>query len=295
MIRRRHTAALLCAAALAAAPAFADTPTPASPPAAPGATVVRFERDPLAGDHGGFFAEGDTDARFAWVADTPAHFPTDRRGSLRVLYDTTLPTGRISTPIDAVFGTDGDFSFGAVLTLRSEGFQADPNGFSQVAFGLWNAHTTGMGRTLFPSDSYDLVEFDWFANVTDFGGPFLSPSIFGGAVGGNAFFNFGFASTQAALPFDTPLLCHAVYHAADRALHVTVYRYASGMVFTEVPGAAVTVDLASLNPGFLVDALGIAAYGEGWPSLRATVDYDLLYTGPVPAPLRTARGVRTQR
>src|SRR6185436_4941289 len=155
-----------------------------------------------------------------------------------------LPTGRISTPIDAILGTDVDFSFGAVMTVRSEGFFADPNGFSQIAFGLWNAHTTGMGRTLFPSDSYDLVEFDWFANVTDFGGPFLSPSVFGGEVGGNAFFNFGFASAEAALPLDTPLLCHAVYHAADRKLQVTVYRYASGMVFTEVPGAKTTVDLA---------------------------------------------------
>ncbi|HUD73345.1 MAG TPA: hypothetical protein VMQ62_15415 [Dongiaceae bacterium] len=294
-MNRHRPAAALIAALLATAPVLADTVPPSSPPPAPGATVVRFERDPFAPGHGAFFTEGGTGARFVYLADTPAHFPTDRRGSLRVLYDTTLPTGRISTPIEAVLGTDQDFSFGAVMTVRSEGFFADPNGFSQIAFGLWNAHTTGMGRTLFPSDSYDLVEFDWFANVTDFGGPFLSPSVFGGAVGGNAFFNFGFASSEAALPLDTPLLCHAVYHAADRKLQVTVYRYASGMVFTEVPGAKVTVDLANLNPGFLVDVLGIAAYGEGWPSLRATVDYDLLYTGPVPAPLRTARGMRTQR
>ncbi len=294
-MNRRRPAAALIAALLATAPVLADSVTPSSPPPAPGATVVRFERDPFAPGHGAFFTEGETGARFVYEPDTPAHFATDRRGSLRVLYDTTLPTGRISTPIEAVLGTDQDFSFGAVMTVRSEGFVADPNGFSQVAFGLWNAHTTGMGRTLFPSDSYDLVEFDWFANVTDFGGPFLSPSVFGGAVGGNAFFNFGFASVEAALPLDTPLLCHAVYHAADRSIQVTVYRYASGMVFTEVPGAKTTVDVATLNPGFLVDVLGIAAYGEGWASLKATVDYDLLYTGPVPAPLRTARGVRTQR
>lgn len=299
MIRHRRSSLLMLvlstAPLVAGASAFADTTTPASPPPAPGATVVRFDHDPLAGGHGAFLAEGETGARFTYVPDTPPRFSTDRHGSLRVLYDTTLPTGRVSTPIDAVLGGDDDFSFGAVLTLRSEGFFADPNGFSQVAFGLWNGHTTGMGRTLFPSDSFDLLEVDWFANVTDFGGPFLSPTVFGGNVAGNAFFNFGFASTQADLPLDTPLLCHAVYRAADRKLAVTVYRYASGMLFTEVPGARVTVDLANLSPGFLVDALGIAAYGEGWPSLRATVDYDLLYTGPVPAPLRTARGMRVQR
>ena len=299
MIRPRRSPVLMFALAaaplLTTGPAFADTTAPAAPPPAPGATVVRFDRDPLGGGHDGFLAEGETDARFTWVDDTPSRFATDARGSLRVLYDTTLPTGRIATPIDAVLGAGDDFSFGAVMTLRSEGFLADPNGFSQVAFGLWNGHTTGMGRTLFPSDSFDLIEFDWFANVTEFGGPFLSPSVFGGNVGGNAFFNFGFASTQAGLPLDTPLLCHAVHRAADRTLTVTVYRHASGMLFTEVPGARVIVDLAGINPGFLVDALGIAAYGEGWPSLRATVDYDLLYTGPVPAPLRTARGARVQR
>jgi hypothetical protein len=32
--------------------------------------------------------------------------------------------------------------------------------------------------------------------------------------------------------------------------------------------------------------VGIAAYGEGWPSLRAEVDYDLLYVGALPAPFK---------
>lgn len=294
MNRHRRLAALVLAAVSSAAPLLAET-APAAPPPAPGATIVRFEHDPLRGGPHAFLVEGETDARFTWVADVPARFPTDRRGSLRVLYDTTLPTGRISLPIDTVLGTDQDFSFGAVMTIHSDGFAADPMGFSQVAFGLWNGHTTGLGRTVFPSDSYDLVEFDWFANVSEFGGPFLSPSIFGGNVGNNAFFNFGFASAETTLPLDTPLLCHAVYRATDHRLTVTVYAHSAGYLFTEVPGAKVTVDLASLNPGFLVDVLGIAAYGEGWPSLHATVDYDLLYTGPVPAPLRAAHAVRVQR
>src|SRR5206468_7449410 len=36
----------------------------------------------------------------------------------------------------------------AILTIRSAGFAASPVGFSQIAFGLWNSHTTGLGRTL---------------------------------------------------------------------------------------------------------------------------------------------------
>jgi len=251
-------------------------------------TTARLGSDPLKpGGSTPFFVEGDA-SRFAWVGNTPPRFPGDRRGSLRVLYDTTLPTGRIGMPLGSVLSLDEDFRFGAVLTIRSHGFAADPNGFSQIAFGLWNAHTTGLGRTLFPSDSYDLVEFDWFANVTSFGGPFLSPSIFGGNVQDNAFFNFAFQSVEAPLPFDVPLLCEGVYDATTRVLTVTVSRHVGGPRFEPVPGATTTVDLSTLAPGFLVDTLGIAAYGEGWASLHAEVDFDLIYTGDQPVPMSVA-------
>jgi len=262
-------------------------------PGASAAIVERFDRDPLAGHTAlRFFPEGDVAARFTYVADAPPAFPGDRRGTLRVLYDTTLPTARLSTPLGTVLATDADFTFGAVITVRSDGFAADPNGFSQIAFGLWNGSTTGMGRTLFPSDTYDLVEVDWFPNVTEFGGPFLAPSVFGGNVGGNAFFNFAFVSAEVAFPLDTPLLVQATYHAATRHIEVKVHRHAGGTLFTEIPGAQVDLDLGDLAPGFLVDLLGIAAYGEGWSSLRAVVDYDLLYSGPLPVPFRTARAAR---
>jgi hypothetical protein len=257
------------------------------------AVVERFDRDPLAGHSTlPFFTEGDAAARFAYVADKPPAFPGDRRGALRVLYDTTLSTARLSTPLGTVLAMDADFAFGAIMTVRSAGFAADPNGFSQIAFGLWNGSTTGMGRILFPADTYDLVEIDWFPNVTEFGGPFLAPSVFGGNVGDNAFFNFAFVARDVAFPLDTPILVQATYHAASRRLEVKLHRHAGGTLFTEIPGARVDLDLGRLAPGFLVDVLGIAAYGEGWPSLRAEVDYDLLYSGPVPAPFRTVRAPR---
>ena len=53
-----------------------------------------------------------------------------------------------------------------------------------------------------------------------------------------------------------------------------------------MPAAAVSVDLSRINPAFLLNVAGIAAYFEGFPSLHATVDYDLLYVGPLPAPFR---------
>jgi len=285
MPRRLHSA-LLSALLLIITPAAAGVPAGA-------AVVERFSSDPLSG-HGAnpFFSEGDAGARFTFLADAPPHFPGDRRGALRVLYDTTLPTARLSTPIGQALSLDEDLSFGAILTIRSQGFAADPQGFSQIAFGVWNAQTTGLGRTVFPSDSFDLVELDYFPNVTAFGGPFLSPSVFGGKVDGNAFFNFAFQSQEIALPLDVPLLCQARYEAAARRLTVTVRRHARGPRFEAIPAAAVTLDLSSLHPTYLVDVLGIAAYGEGWASLRAEVDYDLLYLGALPPPFGV--GVRSR-
>ncbi len=253
------------------------------------ATIVeRFEEDPLSGAGSRiFFIEGDADARFTYLPDTRPRFAGDRRGTLRVLYDTTAPQARISTPLGEILSVDDDFTFGAILTIRSEGFFASPTGFSQIAFGLWNSSTTGLNRTGFPADSYDLVEFDYFPNAGEFGGPFLTPSIFGGNVSDNAFFNFAFQSSEVALPFDVPLLCTISYRAAERRLRLTVAAHEGGVRFREVVDASVLVDLSILDPTFLVNSLGIAAYFEGVvSSLRAQVDYDLLFFGSLPKPLR---------
>ncbi len=275
--------ALAATLLLPADPALAGTPG--------GSVVERFERDPLTGQSGNpFFQEGDVQDHFVYLSGEPSHFPGDRAGSLRVVYDTTVPAGRVSTPLGRMLSIDEDFGFGAILTIRSEGFDATPDGFDQIAFGLWNASTTGLGRTSFPSDSFDLIEFDYFPNVSPlFGGPFFSPSVFGGNNGGNAFFNFAFQSVQAALPLDTPLLCRADYASASRRLTVTASRLGRGGGVEQPPVATVAVDLANLQPGFLTDVLGIAAYFEGFPSLHAVVDYDLLYFGSLPAPWGNAK------
>jgi hypothetical protein len=256
--------------------------------------VERFETDPIAGGGANpFVAEGDVAARFQHLL-TPPRFPGDRPGTLRVLHDTTLPTARIATPLGRVLSFDDDFELGAIMVIRSDGFAADPNGFSQIAFGLWNAATTGMGRTSYPSDAYDLVEVDFFANVTSFGGPFLTGSVAGGKVGDNAFNNFAFSAIESALPFDAPILIQARCSAATRRLRIVASRHLRGALFQPLPGAAVEIDLTRLAPTFLVDLLGIAGYGEGWPSLRAEVDYELLYEGPLPAPFAVGRPPRAQ-
>jgi hypothetical protein len=278
MFRPSRRATRTAVAALALLGAAALSPLHAQ-------VVERFGADPLDGrGRHVFFAEGDVASRFTYLSGEPSHFPADRKGTLRVVYDTTLPTARLSTRIGRVLALDANFEFGAILSIRSEGFFADPNGFSQIAFGLWNEATTGLQRTSFPSDSFDLVEFDYFPNVTSFGGPFLSPSVFGGNVGDNAFFNFAFQSSQVDLPLDTPLLVRCRYRAASRRLDVTVNRHAHAFMFEPIQGASVSVDLSRISPTFLLNVAGIAAYFEGYPSIHAVVDYDLLYVGPLPLP-----------
>ena len=280
MMRARVVTRALVTAALGAVLAAWGAVSPAR-----AQLVERFGSDPLERSGGiVFFPEGDVAARFEYVMNAP-RFPTDRPGALRVLYDTTLPTGRIATPIGRTLASGDDFEFGAILTIRSEGLFADPNGFSQIAFGLWNAHTTGMNRTGFPSDAFDLVGFDYFPNVGQFGGPFLSPGVFGGNVANNAFFNFAFASAEVALPTDVPLLCQFHCIPAQHRMNLRVSRYRDGVTFERIPGAMVSVDLSRLDPGFLVNVAGIAGYFEGYASIRASVDYDLLYLGSLPAPL----------
>jgi hypothetical protein len=259
----------------------------AAPPARAADFVERFAQDLLDGA-GRFVAEGDAGARFTFLPGTPPRFAGDRAGTLRVLYDTTVPTARIGAPLGAFLTPGEDFEFGAILTLRSEGFLADPNGFSQVAFGLWNGATTGLNRTGFPSDAYDLLEFDYFPNVTAFGGPFVSPTVFGGNVGDNAFSNFAFASAEAPLPLEVPLLIQARHDGAARALQVTVRPHAAGVFFQRTPIASVTVDLSRLDPGFQVNVAGIAGYFEGYASIHVEADYDLLYVGSLPEPFGVA-------
>ena len=284
---RSRMSALVLLTTLAVPSLAAPSAALAASPGTATMFVERFASDPLAGTR--FRPEGEVASRFSFLGHERPHFTGDRPGTLRVLYDTTLPTGRLSAPFGDVLSTDASFEFGAILTIRSAGFHADPQGFSQIAFGLWNGHTTGLGRTLFPSDTYDLVEADYFANVTDFGGPFLSPSVFGGgAAGGNAFDNFAFQSVETALPFDAPILMQGRYDAATGRLTLSASRVSSGVTFAPIPGAAIQVDLSHLHPAFLVDVIGIAAYGEGWPSLRAEVDYDLVYVGALPPPFRVA-------
>ncbi|MFQ5766946.1 MAG: hypothetical protein ACE5ID_03060 [Acidobacteriota bacterium] len=262
---------------------------------------VTFRRDPFLRPD--LLLEGDARPRLRWRRDEPA-FPGDSHGSLTALYDATLPAGRLGFMLPRPLTQDDPFTAAAVFIIDAAGFTADPAGFFQISWGLWNSSTTGLERTgtpdNFATDTFELLEFDYFPNVSAFGGPFLSPSVAGMAdlqdplftlLG--AFSNFTFASVQSELPLGAPLLAVMRHRPAEGILAISVFRIISRRNLEPVPGAQVQVPLLALSPrAYLLDAAGLTLWRDGFsgsePSLRANV----IFHGLV---VRTGSEARLQR
>ena len=252
------------------------------------ALTETFNTSPFVGDGGSFTLKGPGVAQFTHLSNAPA-FTGDPAGSLEVGYDTLEPATRLTAPLGMAVTETDTFSFGAVLTIRSAGFYADPNGFAQIAFGLINSTTTGLDRTGdildFDNDTFDMVEFNYFPNVsTFFGGPFVSPTTLGAQVGTSAFNNVVFSSLEFTLPLDTPLRVELTYDGGISILTGTIDSIAPDG--TLMPLAA-TVPLDIFNPsgafavpiqgGFTVDAIAISAYFDGFAFGQASVQVTLVY------------------
>jgi len=254
-------------------------------------TVIEdFHTDPTQRFLQRFRVHGPGAAQFDHEHSAP-RFRGDRSGSLAVTYDSLEPTSRYYNRFPLTFTQADDFVFGAILTIRPEGFEPDPSGFHPIAFSLFNATTTGDDRTGdlsdFRADTFDTVEFSWFPNVSPFfGGPFLSPDVFGTAVGADAFLSFAFTSVPLSLEPGKTYLVEMEHSAAARTLTARLYRLHPLGGAIPVDGSTVVVDLSSIG-GFTVNSIGISAYHDGFNvfsesgrSLLATVDYDLLFSAP---------------
>jgi hypothetical protein len=229
---------------------------------------------------------GDAAARLSWQADAPA-FPGDAPGSLTAHYDSNLPAGWFGFHLPGSFTADDSFAAAAVFVIDSTGFSADPNGFFQISWGLWNAAHTGLDRTGSPSsfaaDTFELVEFDYFPNVSPFfGGPFLGPSVFGVDVSGDAYANFtSLFGLQLNLPLDVPLLALIEHRPDVDALVVSVYRVVDAQHVVPLDGAVGVVPLQFLaQRQYELDTLGLTLWHDGFggpsPALKATVRFHAL-------------------
>ncbi len=281
---------------LAAHLAGSFTPVPAQEhlPAVQAGVSTSFVHDPR--DRADVRIEGAALERLSWAADEPA-FPGDRPGSLTALYDALWEPGRFGFMLDDPLDQDDAFTAAAVFSIGSTGFTAHPEGFFEISWGLWNTAETGLDRTGdlsdFAADTFEVLEFAWFPNISPFfGGPYLSPALFGAAdenspsfpfLGG--FANFAFGSVEAAIPLDTPLLAVLEHDPQQNAVTVSVHEIAGGHKLVPVAGAVAVVDLSMLGVRrYTLDAVGLTLWRDGCsgaePSLRAEVTFHQLSVFP---------------
>jgi hypothetical protein len=254
----------------------------------PGSPAVRvewsFETDPIADSTA--VVAGQVLDRLAWQPDDPA-FPGDPAGSLRALYDSSLPAGWFGLPLEATLTDRDTFTAAAAFVIDSEGFAADPDGFFQISWGLWNVGTTGLNRTgsltSFAADTFELIEFDYFPNVSPFfGGPFLAPAVFGAPVGSDAFGNFtSLFDLEVELPLDIPLLAVLEHRPDADAVVAQVYRIVDARTVVPVNGAVGSAPLDFLTErDYEVNVIGLTLWNDGFggptPALQASVDFHKL-------------------
>lgn len=284
-MQRIRTAVLAASSLLVILPVLPDA-------AVAGGVAADFASDPSEPKAGApaFEILAPAGSPFAWEPDSPSRFRGDPKGSVSAVYDSLAPTARFFTRLPGPVTQDDDFLFGAVLTIRADGFAPDPFGFHPIAFSLFNGAATGDDRTGdlsdFRSDTFDTVEMAWFPNVSPFfGGPFLSPTLFGERMGDDAFANFAFNSAVVALQPGVTYLIVVEHEAAARTLTIDVHTVRLDGRAVPLPGGRVAADLSGVT-GFLADSLGLSAYFDGFNvfsssgrSLYAVVDYDLLFAG----------------
>ena len=221
-------------------------------------------------------------------------------GTLTAKYDTSLPTARLVRPLGHTLTHNDSFSYRAVFIIKSDGFEAHDEFIGQIAFGLMNATTTGPGRVRgLGGGAFDLVSFDYFPNITEYGGPSLGTTIINsdtGSFAGAINFEFG-AETEmnnageSELPFDTPLTAEITYNGDTGQAIVRVIQGAAALPINAVgkyflpgglDGDATTIVTTLDGVGFVVDTFALALWHDPTapfpdePALIADVVFDSL-------------------
>lgn len=249
----------------------------------------------------GFVVQGADDGRFEAA----------RGKALAVTLDSNAPASRLLAPLG--FELDGTTSFTLEVELTIDALAGGPDDFFQLAFGLASSATTGLNRTgtalpappwfVDDSDVWDSVEIAYFPNETFFGGPFLQPTVFGGATGSpfaNFAANFGPSADLGdnsgdavrALPLGAPLRLELRHDACLQLLTTRVHVLEGGRARELVTGLE-PVDLSAVNATstFRVDSFAIHAYRDladfdpSTPSLEGRVRFHearvVRHDGPV--------------
>ncbi len=260
-----------------------------------------------------FAGDASQTSRFVYDGMAAPAYTGDSIGELTVFLDSSQPTIRLERSLGATLTQATSFSLTARFSFAITSAPSDQ--FMSISFGLVNQATTGFDRTgsnfdFMSDDVFDSVEVSYFPNVSPFGGPNLTPTIFGGQVpDGDAFANVAadFESTAnlgdnttgiKELPQGATLQFTLDYTAASRVFTLTTQRVEADGSLTLLDTENAPIDL-DMPPGFSsydtarpfsVDALSIMAYRDGFttasdPSLIAELTFQqITLSSPVPEP-----------
>jgi hypothetical protein len=140
-----------------------------------------------------------------------------------------------------------DFEFSVTFLVRSEHFDADPEGFAQIAWGLINSQTTGTDRAGGAGGPYafDCLTSDYFPNISPtWGGPTICPSILYSDDGDGGYPAMSFAQYQEGLidfgdetiALDTVNTARVVYDGLSQVVTLTI-RQGDRLLSINVVGA----------------------------------------------------------
>lgn len=267
-----------------------------------------FSSDPFAPAGNWSFGFGDnSNSQFTWNSATPAVYTGDAVGSLSVLLDSSLPTVRLQRPLGVTVTDADDFTLTTRFSLSVSA--AGVEDFMQIAFGLVNSTLTGGNRTgTTPSfgdaDTFHTVEFDYYPNLTAFGGPTLTPTVIGAQSGGSDIFgNFASifgpdsdlgdngAGLITALPENVVLEAGLDFDSATKTLTLTMSQVNPDGSLTLLNTGVPALSLAFGGTPFSVDSLAIMAYFDAADfdpstlSLEADATFERFeFFTPVPEP-----------
>lgn len=240
-----------------------------------------FEDDPVAAGRW-YVMTGEDSSRFVYDASGQ---------TLTGSYNTDLSTARLVRPLGRTLTQDDSFCCRVDFVINSEGFHADTFFNAQVSFGFLNTTTTGPDRAGESAEdkAYDLVTFDYFPNITPFGGPSLCATIINRDVGQGFYGAIDFEQgpeteltkpEESDLPRDVMLTADIRYRASLGRATLRLLNNSTPIMLNfggGLDGDPTTITTVLTGPGFDLDAFGILLWKDTLSGDGTTVRADLVF------------------
>jgi hypothetical protein len=224
-------------------------------------------------------------------------------GTLTAHFNSTLDSDKVLFPLSRPLTAAESFTVTTRFKILSAGFNANPNGLAQIAFGLCNSTTTGSDRSGAPansgvpatnSDTFDLVSFDYFPNISSdatIASPTLAPTVYVSRTGTESGFDdirflWGPESAlngdgEAPLPLDTWMNSELSYDLATRRVTLALSTDAAPLLINAgggLDGDTHTIQLALTQADqFSLNSYALMLWKDSWEWAGTSVTADVVF------------------